>query len=88
MPNFITSALRASLIEGLHAAGREVLAIYQRGFTVETKDDDSPLTGADMASHHALVALLADFTPEVPVLSEESAEIPYATRQAWQRYWL
>ncbi|APX92946.1 3'(2'),5'-bisphosphate nucleotidase [Halomonas sp. 1513] len=88
MPNFITNPLRARLIEGVHAAGREVLAIYQRGFTVETKDDDSPLTEADMASHHALVALLEDLTPEVPVLSEESTEVPYATRQAWQRYWL
>ena len=88
MPNFITNPLRARLIEGVHAAGREVLAIYQRDFTVETKADDSPLTEADMAAHHALVALLGDLTPEVPVLSEESAEIPYATRQAWQRYWL
>ncbi|WP_245701370.1 3'(2'),5'-bisphosphate nucleotidase CysQ [Franzmannia pantelleriensis] len=84
----MTNSLRARLIEGVHAAGREVLAIYQRGFSVETKDDDSPLTEADMASHHALVALLEDLTPEVPVLSEESAEVPYATRQAWQRYWL
>ncbi|MDR5907806.1 3'(2'),5'-bisphosphate nucleotidase CysQ [Franzmannia qiaohouensis] len=88
MTAFVSNVLRARLIEGVHAAGREVMAIYARDFSVETKDDQSPLTEADMASHHALVALLEDLTPEVPVLSEESAEIPYATRQAWQRYWL
>lgn len=88
MTAFVSNEHRARLIEGVHAAGREVMAIYARDFTVETKDDQSPLTEADMASHHALVALLEDLTPEVPVLSEESAEIPYATRQAWQRYWL
>ncbi|MBZ0331868.1 3'(2'),5'-bisphosphate nucleotidase CysQ [Halomonas sp. ANAO-440] len=88
MSAFVTNELRTHLIEGVHAAGREVMAIYQRDFTVETKDDQSPLTEADMASHHALVALLGDLTPGVPVLSEESVEIPYATRQAWSRYWL
>ena len=88
MTAFVSNVLRARLIEGVHAAGREVMAIYARDFSVETKDDQSPLTEADMASHHALVALLEDLTPDVPVLSEESAEIPYATRQAWHRYWL
>ncbi|MBS9402907.1 3'(2'),5'-bisphosphate nucleotidase CysQ [Halomonas sp. TRM85114] len=76
------------LLEGVHAAGREVLAIYQRDFTVETKADQSPLTEADMAAHHALVALLESVSPGVPILSEESGEIPFATRQAWSRYWL
>ncbi|MCE9662545.1 3'(2'),5'-bisphosphate nucleotidase CysQ [Halomonas sp. M5N1S17] len=80
--------MRARLVEGVHAAGSEVLAIYQRDFTVETKDDASPLTEADMVSHHALVALLEKWAPGVPVLSEESGEIPYATRQAWSSYWL
>ncbi|MEC4766690.1 3'(2'),5'-bisphosphate nucleotidase CysQ [Halomonas sp. CUBES01] len=88
MTAFVTNEKRARLIEGVHAAGREVMAIYQSGFSVETKADQSPLTDADMASHHALIAMLKDLTPEVPVLSEESGEIPFATRQDWQRYWL
>src|SRR5690554_5122183 len=80
--------MRAKLIDGVHAAGREVTSIYERDFAIETKDDNSPLTEADMASHHALVNLLEAVTPEVPVLSEESGEIPFSTRSAWQRYWL
>ncbi|XKE47497.1 3'(2'),5'-bisphosphate nucleotidase CysQ [Halomonas organivorans] len=80
--------MRTRLIEGVHAAGLEVLEIYRRDFEVEAKADESPLTEADMASHRALVALLEELAPEVPVLSEESEEIPFATRRAWQRYWL
>ncbi|EPC04145.1 hypothetical protein L861_02200 [Litchfieldella anticariensis FP35 = DSM 16096] len=77
-----------ALLNGVEAAGRRVLDIYQRDFEVETKADQSPLTEADMASHHALVALLEELTPQIPILSEESGEIPFETRQGWKRYWL
>lgn len=88
MTDFVTDDMRDRLLAGVEAAGREVLEIYNRTFHVETKEDDSPLTEADMASHHALVALLESVTPDVPVLSEESGEIPYETRRTWERYWL
>jgi 3'(2'), 5'-bisphosphate nucleotidase len=88
MTDFVTEDMRERLIEGVHAAGREVLAIYAEDFSVEAKADESPLTEADMASHHALVALLENLTPEVPVLSEESGKIPFETRRHWERYWL
>lgn len=86
--NVVTNEMRTRLIEGVHTAGREVLAIYAQDFAVETKDDNSPLTEADMASHHALVALLEKWAPDVPILSEESTDIPYSIRQGWERYWL
>ncbi|CAM3298866.1 3'(2'),5'-bisphosphate nucleotidase CysQ [Halomonas lysinitropha] len=76
------------LIAGVEAAGREVMRIYRREFAVEQKTDDSPLTEADMAAHHALLELLEGETPDIPVLSEESSEIPFATRRGWSRYWL
>ncbi|WP_035567632.1 3'(2'),5'-bisphosphate nucleotidase CysQ [Litchfieldella anticariensis] len=80
--------MQERLIQGVHDAGEQVLKVYQEDFEVETKADESPLTEADMASHHALVALLEELTPEVPVLSEESGEIPFEARKQWQRYWL
>lgn len=88
MSDFISSAVCQRLLDGVQQAGSQVLDIYQRDFQVETKADDSPLTEADMASHHALVALLKEMTPDVPILSEESGEIPFETRQKWGRYWL
>ncbi len=70
------------------AAGAAIMAIYSTEFDVEHKADDSPLTAADMAAHHVLVDGLAALTPEIPLLSEESADIPFEERAGWQRYWL
>ena len=69
-------------------AGEEILKIYESDFAVEHKDDKSPLTAADMASHSTIVARLEALTPDIPVLSEESASIPYQERAGWQTYWL
>jgi len=71
------------------AAGREILEVYASGAVAPTsKADDSPLTAADLRSHRLIVQRLGELTPELPVLSEESAEVPFATRSHWPRYWL
>jgi 3'(2'), 5'-bisphosphate nucleotidase len=85
-PDFDT--LRKQLIDLSRQAGDAILNIYAQEFDVVTKDDDSPLTQADLASHRIIVKALEALTPEIPVLSEESAEIPFETRQQWSRYWL
>ena len=55
-------------------------------FSVERKDDNSPLTRADRRAHEVIEAALAQ--TGVPLLSEEGADIPAAERQQWQLYWL
>lgn len=69
-------------------AGIQILDIYHNGFTVEKKDDNSPLTDADMASHNTIVNGLAKLTPDIPVLSEESDKPAFKERQQWHTYWL
>ena len=69
-------------------AGEKILAIYNTEFSVKEKDDRSPLTAADMASHKAIVAGLQGLTPDIPVLSEEAAKIPFEERSGWHTYWL
>lgn len=72
---------------GREAAAR-ILEVYNSDFAVTSKEDRSPLTAADMAAHKTICAGLADLTPSVPVLSEESASVPYAERSRWAEYWL
>ena len=55
---------------------------------METKEDESPLTAADKASHNKIVAALAELTPDIPILSEESSEISWEERSQWPEYWL
>ncbi|HCO59280.1 MAG TPA: 3'(2'),5'-bisphosphate nucleotidase [Porticoccaceae bacterium] len=70
-------------------AGEAILRIYDGGdFDVEKKQDDSPLTAADLAAHKVLEAGLEPMLSGVPLLSEESVVPDFATRQSWQRYWI
>jgi 3'(2'), 5'-bisphosphate nucleotidase len=76
------------LLELARQAGAATMHVYAQDFEVWHKDDRSPLTAADMASHNLILAGLADLEPELPVLSEESADVPWEVRRAWRRYWL
>lgn len=81
-------ALAPEIANIARKASDAILQVYEVDFKVGTKDDESPVTHADLASHELIVNSLRSLTPEVPVLSEESSEIPVATRSAWTEYWL
>jgi 3'(2'), 5'-bisphosphate nucleotidase len=70
------------------AAGGKIMEIYETEFSIEQKEDRSPLTAADLAAHKTIVAGLERLTPDIPILSEESASIPFAERSSWDWYWL
>ena len=82
------TALREGVIAVARVAAAEILAIYQSEFAVRHKDDRSPLTAADLAAHHCIVDGLRRLTPDIPVLSEESAGITTAQRRGWSTLWL
>jgi len=69
-------------------AGEAIMAIYEGDHGVEFKDDNSPLTAADRASHEVIVKRLKEAYPEIPILSEEGGDIPYEIRKEWTRFWL
>jgi 3'(2'), 5'-bisphosphate nucleotidase len=69
-------------------AGAEILEIYASDFDVETKDDQSPLTQADLNAHEVIVSELAALTPDIPIISEESEPPGFEVRKGWSRYWL
>jgi 3'(2'), 5'-bisphosphate nucleotidase len=77
-----------SLIRTAREAGDAILEIYRQDFEIYEKQDASPLTEADLASHRIIVDALQKLTPDTPVLSEEDADIPFAERSRWSSYWL
>lgn len=81
-------ALVAPVCDIVKQAGQEIMKIYLGGFEVEEKEDRSPRTTADLASHRLICRRLQSLTPDIPVLSEESASVPYSQRMKWKRYWL
>jgi len=71
------------------AAGEEILEVYNHSdFDVEVKGDGSPLTEADRRAHQLIESSLVKLTPDIPVLSEESAAEAFAARHSWSRFWL
>lgn len=74
-------AIRASL-----KGGDEIMKVYATGFSVEQKEDKSPLTLADKNAHHAIAEILKG--TGIPVLSEEGKEIPFEERKDWKRLWI
>lgn len=69
-------------------AGAEIMNIYNGEFDVTAKQDNTPLTAADLAAHRLIRDGLTRLTPDLPVLSEESREVPFDERECWQTYWL
>ncbi len=69
-------------------AGKEILKIYNKNFSVDYKDDKSPLTEADKASHTVIEKELSTLYPTIQVLSEEGKDIAYEERKNWHIFWL
>jgi 3'(2'), 5'-bisphosphate nucleotidase len=83
------SAWVDGVLSACDTASAAILEIYENDdFSVEMKADDSPLTRADLASHRILVAALERLTPDIPVLSEESAATAFEARRDWPRLWV
>lgn len=69
-------------------AGRAILEVYASSFSVAEKEDRSPLTEADLRSERLILVGLKRIAPEIPVLSEESGQVPYAARRYWNTLWV
>jgi len=81
--------LLAIAIESAKKAGQEVTRYYKQGdFTAEMKEDNSPVTSADIAANDVLMDQLKTLTPNIPVISEEVGALNLAQRGKWSRYWL
>lgn len=79
----------APLLHMAQQAGQAILDIYHQPekVAVTLKEDDSPLTAADAASHTIIAQALAAYTPGIPVLSEEGSDIAYEERRQWLLFW-
>ena len=79
-----------TLLRIAKTAGNAILSVYQRAGDIDVtiKDDNSPLTEADRDAHEIIIAELKEFTPSIPILSEESDGTSVDERLSWSRYWL
>jgi len=79
MPDMLNTAITISL-----DASKKILEVYNTDFTFESKNDNSPLTLADTASNELIVSRLNEAHPDIPILSEESAQdAPEDSEYCW-----
>ena len=80
-----------SINEVARKAGDAILDIYHNSDfsqVVDFKEDNSPLTLADQASHNVIVKELENLYPDIPIISEEGENVTYEERKNWEYYWL
>jgi len=89
MPETISSIQYnlSSLLKLAVDAGKAILEVYETAFSVELKDDRSPLTLADKKSNEILCKGLATIW-DIPIMSEEVKQLPYEERRSWAKFWL
>jgi len=77
------------IIELLSYAGCEIMKIYMsENYGTSLKDDNSPVTRADLIADAVIKEGLQKIIPGVPVFSEESKDISYKERSAWNPLWI
>jgi 3'(2'), 5'-bisphosphate nucleotidase len=78
-----------SIISLLEKAGSEIMTVYREGnFKTRLKEDDSPVTKADLASDKIIKAGLEVITPGINVFSEETKEVSFSERSGWDPLWI
>ena len=73
-------------IESSIAAGKVIMGIYEKDFQIDFKNDNSPLTEADMAANTVIMDYLKK--TNIPIISEENKQISYAIRKEWTSCWI
>ncbi len=64
------------LCQTVKKAGDEILKVYKEDFAVMHKEDDTPLTHADLAANEVIRKELKARYPDIAILSEESTDDP------------
>lgn len=87
MPKVLSPELLEQVERIAREAGNAIMRIYAEGFTVEQKEDLSPLTEADQAAHEIIAKGLQRLDLQAPILSEEDLDA-FQGPDPHGRYWL
>tara|TARA_X000000368_G_scaffold403026_1_gene377540 strand:+ start:63 stop:854 length:792 start_codon:yes stop_codon:yes gene_type:complete len=81
--------LNTLLVKAINASikgGQAIMEVYASDFSVQHKDDKSPLTLADKNCNEVIENHLKG--TDIPFLSEEGKKISYEDRKNWEYSWL
>ena len=76
------------LIDTFLEAGKIAKKICQRGVKVTIKADKSPVTDGDIAVDELLRTKIKSFTPNIPIISEETVDLNIKIKKEDRTFWL
>lgn len=66
--------------------GQAIMNIYADDFTIEFKEDNTPVTAADLAAN-AIINKHLEATG-IPIISEENIQLDFDLRSSWEQCWI
>ncbi len=81
--------LASDMIRIAQQAGSKIMEIYSKEadeWSIQTKDDASPLTRADIASNSIICEELKHLYPHIPLVSEENKQVPWEERKEYTHF--
>jgi len=69
-------------------AGKKIMLVFKRDFSIDYKKDESPVTEADLAANSHIIKELTQLVGHFPILTEEQARLSFKERSNWETYWL
>ena len=68
-------------------AGLLINTFYEKNINITIKEDNSPLTNADLGANKLIIDSLKKLNKDIPILTEESL-VDWSLRKKWKCYWL
>ena len=84
----IDEILLQEVVEIAKKAGEAIMTVYETDFSVQIKDDASPVTIADKKANAIIEKGLYRINDSIPVLSEEGLDVIYSERKKWDVFWI
>ena len=88
MNNLNLKNITENLIDTFLKAGKIAKEISNRGVKITIKADKSPVTDGDLAVDELLTTKIKSFTPNIPIISEETVNLNIKINKEDKAFWL
>jgi len=88
LDNLNLKNIAEDLIDTFLKAGKIAKEISLRGVKITIKPDKSPVTDGDLAVDELLRTKIKNFTPNIPIISEETVDLNIKIKKEDKTFWL
>ncbi len=79
-------SISESLIDTFLNAGKISIELYKKGLKIDIKEDNSPVSNADLKVNELITNKIRELTPNLPIISEETVNLKVKNKE--KIFWL